>query len=136
MPAVFGDAPHIVRRQPATLFRPVVDNSGFGRVASRRYAAHQASIIGPKPHGAVAGIAGTHHDVGTQGTVLGSILPNHLAALRVVDQDTPVVGTNPVVAMAVFRNSIDVAQLNTIQAGHALHVLVGTILVSAYPHTA
>ena len=67
---------------------------------------------------------------------MGSILPNHLAVLRVVDQDTPVVGTNPVVAMAVFRNSIDVAQLNTIQAGHALHVLVGTILVSAYPHTA
>ena len=60
----------------------------------------------------------------------------HLLGTRVVDLDTLVVGTHPVIVIAVDAGSVHLAQLNATEVVGALLVLTDTITVEANPYLA
>ena len=60
---------------------------------------------------------------------------HHFARLRIIHQDTLVVGTHPIIADLIFAGGCDIAQIDTLQTGETLDILVDTVLIGAYPYT-
>ena len=61
-------------------------------------------------------------------------MSHYLLGARVVDVDALLVAAQPVVAVEVFTDGIQVAQLQVLDAGLSRQILVDTILIRTYPH--
>ena len=61
-------------------------------------------------------------------------MSNNLLTLRIVDEDTTIVRTQPIVAETVFSNSIDVTHFQIHHAGRSLLIHIHAVLEGAYPH--
>ena len=81
-------------------------------------------------------VGAAHHDVAAESAVLGRVVLQLLVGLSIVDDDAAVVGAHPEVAIAVLDNGVHIAQLDAAGIGAAHTVLVGTVLVRAYPYLA
>ena len=99
-----------------------------------RHTARQTAVVAAKPHAAIAGGISSHHDIAKHRTVLLCIVGYGLLRLRIIDDDTSVVRTQPVVAETVLSDGIDVTQLQIHHAGRSFLIHIHTSLVRAYPY--
>ena len=96
--------------------------------------ARQTAVVTAKPNATVARGVGAHHDIAEHRTVLLCIVGYGFLRLRIIDEDTSVVRTQPVVTETVLADGIDVTQLQIHHAGRSLLIHIHAVLVRAYPH--
>ena len=96
----------------------------------------QTTVISAKPQTAVTGFIGTHHDITEHRTVGCRIVSHLLTTLRIIDDDTTIVGSQPVIAVIVLAYSVDVTQFQILHAARTFLIHVDTILIRADPYQA
>ena len=128
-PLVFSDRPDVVIEQcPFRVRCNIIMGMAIGNV-------NETAIVGTKPYRAVLGRIRGNHDVGSK-TVVGLVKYLGLTCLRIILDDTTVVGAQPVVALMVFRRGVDITQLQRLEANHFLDILVQSVTVGGNPHAA
>ena len=61
---------------------------------------------------------------------------HHLTRLGIIQQDTLVVGTHPIIAPLILAGRSDITQFHTLQTGMSRDILVHTILIRTDPYAA
>ena len=129
-PLILSDAPDIVRHQRAAWVRRTII------LPLAVLVAQDTALIRTEPQAAVLCGVAAHDDVaGHTETVLRELF-HRLQCLRVHLNDTAVVAPNPVVAILVFRDGVDVADGHALKVRHRLKAHGHTVLIAGEPHTA
>ena len=113
-PLVFGDAPDIVRHQcTAGVARPIV----FPLTV---LIAQDTSFVSAEPQTTVLCRIATDDDVAGYTEPLLRKLFQGFQCIRVHLDDTTVVTTDPIVALLVFRDGVDITNGQTLEVRHRL----------------
>ena len=89
----------------------------------------QSTVVGAEPDSAIAGSPGTYNDITHQPTVVLREMAHHLTRLGIIDQNTLVVGAQPVITCLILAGCGHIAQIDTFQTGKTSDILVHTIFI-------
>ena len=113
-----------------------IDDLSLCGVRGRRDGMRQSTIVGTEPYSAVAGSPRTYDNIAHQATIVLGKMIHDLTGLGIIQQDTLIVGTNPVIAALILTSSRDITQFDTHQTGMRSDILVDTVLIGTDPYTA
>ena len=71
----------------------------------------QSTVVGAKPDGAVASSPRAYHDITHKTTIVLREMVYHLTRLRIIDQNTLVVGAQPVITCLILADCGHISQI-------------------------
>ena len=94
----------------------------------------QTAVVRTEPDGSVVCRPRTHDDIISQSAVILREVIHHLISLGIIDKDTHIVGSQPVVAVLVLTSGGDITEFNALQTGNTGDILVDTIFIGSDPN--
>ena len=93
----------------------------------------QTTVIRAEPDSTVTGRPRAHNDIIGQPAIIFREVVHHLVGLGVINKDTGIVGTQPIVTVLVLAGGGNVSKFDALQTGNTRDILVNTVFIGSDP---